>query len=90
MSSPVLVSVVAFLISAMFIVLLGVRDPKRLRNLRNGSSPFSSGARRGLTALSLVPGVALACVGQWWAFLIWLGAVTAAGWITAQTLAIRR
>jgi len=86
----IVASLVTFAISAVILALLGVRDPKRLRNLKNGELPLSSGARRGLAGLVLAPGVVLACLGQWWAFFIWLGATCAAGWVTAQALAIRR
>jgi hypothetical protein len=83
-------SVVTFVISALILALLGLRDPKRLRNLRRGDVPLSSRARHGLLSVVLAPGIVLAFLGQWWAFFIWFGATCAAGWITAQALAIRR
>jgi hypothetical protein len=86
----IIASVVTFAISAVILALLGMRDPKRLRNLKNGAFPLSSGARQGLGWLVLAPGIVLAFLGQWWAFFIWLGATCAAGWATAQVLAIRR
>jgi hypothetical protein len=86
----IITSFVGFAISAVILALLGMRDPKRLRNLRNGEVPLSPRARNGLGWLVLAPGVALAFLGQWWAFFIWLGATCAAGWATAQALAIRR
>ena len=36
-------------------------------------------------AVWLPEGVTLAALGQWWAFLIWLGAVTAIRWAIAIT-----
>jgi hypothetical protein len=85
----IIASVVTFAISAVILALLGVRDPKRLRNLRQGV-PLSRPARQGLGWLVLAPGIVLAFLGQWWAFFIWFGATCAAGWATAQVLAIRR
>lgn len=80
----------AIAISGVLLVLLGARDPKRLRNARHGAqdavaaaSPLPAGVRHAFGWLSLAPGVVLAVLGEWWAFLIWLGAITAIGWTFA-------
>lgn len=74
-------------ISLLPLILIALRDPKRLRSLRDKRAPNSSGTRRALTAVVLLPGLALCVIGQWPAFLIWLGGVTALGWIFALWLA---
>jgi hypothetical protein len=90
----ILTSLVSILASAILLFVLGRHDPKRLRN----HHPFASGdampsmslrLRRLIAWLVPAPGLVLAMLGQWWAFLVWLGAVCALGWITAQLLANR-
>lgn len=77
----------ALLVSLLPLILLALRDPKRLRSLRDRRAPSSQNARRGFTAAVLLPGVALCLIGQWPAFLLWLGGVTAGGWILVMWLA---
>lgn len=82
-------ALLAIAISGVLLILLGARDPKRLRNARHGardaaaSSPLPAAARHACGWLSLAPGVVLAVLGQWWVFFIWLGAITAIGWTIA-------
>jgi hypothetical protein len=88
-----LASVLSIAVSGVLLALLGLRDPKRLRNAGHGSSgshvaaPLAPSLRRAFGWLSLAPGVVLAVLGQWWAFFIWLGVVTALGWAVARGLA---
>jgi hypothetical protein len=83
----------AILFSAALVWVLGQRDPKRLRNITTAaaSNParLSRGLRRLLGWMTLVPGLVLMLLGQWWAFLVWLGALCVLGWITSQRLAAR-
>jgi hypothetical protein len=85
--------VLSVLFSGGLLLLLGARDPKRLRSARHergdtaaGAAPLASGARKLSGWLVLLPGVVLAVMGLWWPFLIWFGATTAIGWAVAQTL----
>ena len=86
-----LAALLAIAISGALLILLGARDPKRLRNARHAaptrdgasSSPLPAAARHACGWLSLAPGVVLGVLGEWWAFLIWLGAITAIGWTIA-------
>jgi hypothetical protein len=84
-------TLLAIVFSAALLILIGVRDPKRLRSARHGArntvaaAPLSAAMRHLFGWLSLAPGVALAAIGQWWGFLIWLGAITAIGWTIAIT-----
>jgi hypothetical protein len=84
-------ALLAIAVSGVLLILLGARDPKRLRNARHATlntataSPLPAALRHACGWLSLAPGVVLAALGQWWAFLIWLGAVTAIGWVIAIT-----
>jgi hypothetical protein len=85
------VTLLAIVFSGVLLILLGARDPKRLRNSRHAvteaaaGSPLPPAARHLWGWLSLAPGVALGIAGEWWAFLIWLGAITAIGWAIAIT-----
>jgi hypothetical protein len=83
-------TLLAIAVSGVLLALLGALDPKRLRNSRHASDdtavttpPLPAAARRACGWLSLAPGVVLAVLGEWWAFLIWLGAITALGWTVA-------
>jgi hypothetical protein len=81
-------TLIAIAFSGALLMLLGARDPKRLRNARHGGgkvvkSPLTPAVRHACGWLSLAPGVALGLLGEWWAFLIWLGAITAIGWTIA-------
>lgn len=86
--------VLAILVSGALLLTLGLRDPKRLRNQHAHSDkparpPMSRSLRRLLGWLSLVPGVVLMVLGEWWAFLVWLGAICVMGWAATHALAIR-
>jgi hypothetical protein len=83
---------VALLISAALVWVLGQRDPKRLRNVASAAAshdPLPRGLRRVLGWMTLAPGLVLMFLGQWWAFLAWLGALCIVGWIASQRLAAR-
>lgn len=77
--------------SALPLLLLARRDPKRLRSVAASALvPHGRRTRQGLAAAALLPGVALMGLGYWPAFLIWLGGLTVAGWALVQLLAARR
>lgn len=82
-------SLLSIVFSGGLLALLGVRDPKRLRNSGHGvrRRALPSHLRRASAWLVLAPGLILAAIGQWWAFFIWFGAITALGWLTATLLA---
>ena len=78
------------LTSAAAILVLALRDPKRLRNVsRSGAlavAPLSRNARRWLSVFSLIPGGVLIALSHWSGFLIWFGAVSALGWGISNAL----
>jgi hypothetical protein len=84
-------TLIAIAFSGALLILLGTRDPKRMRSARHadkvsaGATPLPPAVRHVCGWLSLAPGVALGILGEWWAFLIWLGAITAVGWTIAIT-----
>jgi len=78
---------IALALSAAPLVRLALRDPKRLRSLRIPAARKRPGPRAALAALCLMPGAVLGALGQWPAFLIWLGALAAGGWLLVQALA---
>lgn len=88
--SPTLIwALSAVVVSAALLAPLALRDPKRLRSLRTTRRvAMGSTMRTALGYGSLLPGIATIAAGQWPAFLIWLGAVTAIGWSLAQGFAI--
>ena len=85
----------SILLSGSLLALLAWSDPKRVRTWRRArgnaghTSPLPLRLRRICGGLMLAPGLALAVLGQWWPFLIWLGATCALGWLASQALAIR-
>lgn len=85
-----MLSIIATLVTTSLLILLGWRDPKRLRTLTKESGsrrqPFASNTRRLLTCAALVPGVLLALYGAWQPFLIWLGATCSIAWLAVQVL----
>ncbi len=91
----ILASVLSIVASAVLLVIVGMRDPKRLRSAEHGkhsassTQPLSPAARKTCSWLVLAPGVVLAAMGQWWAFLVWIGSACALGWATAHVLARR-
>ncbi|MEJ1961091.1 MAG: hypothetical protein WDO56_05885 [Gammaproteobacteria bacterium] len=88
-----LASVLSILASGAIVFVLARRDPKRLRSVAH-EADFAIAAPAALTARSrralgwsvTIPGVALAVLGDWWAFLIWFGVTCALGWIAAQAI----
>jgi hypothetical protein len=86
-----LVGVLAVLASSILLMILGASDPKRVRTLRRSKSSgglvLPTRVRRALGWLTLVPGGVLGVIGEWWAFVIWLGIIPAIGWTLAQVLA---
>lgn len=90
-----LLSIPAVIVSATIVLLIAYRDPKRLRAAASGRAArgrkplqaLAPASRRLLAAALLLPGVLLALAGESAAFMIWLGAVTALGWVAAQLLA---
>ncbi|MBO6548388.1 MAG: hypothetical protein JJ964_02055 [Rhizobiales bacterium] len=80
-----MVSLMIYLgISVVCIFVLGLTDPKRLKQRKDASSiaPF----RFVLVLLSLFPGVWLLFNLAGAFFLIWFGIVTMAGWFVALLL----
>jgi hypothetical protein len=86
-----ILGVFAILISATLLAVLARRDPKRLRNIEasDAPTPLRPQVRRLLGWLVPAPGILLMLLGEWWAFLVWLGALCTLGWIASQTWAIR-
>ncbi|SFF38984.1 hypothetical protein SAMN04488120_103146 [Fontimonas thermophila] len=78
---------IALAISGIPLLILALRDPKRLRSLRLRTAPIPTPVRRTLAVACLAPGVALGLLGQWPALLIWLGGLTTSGWLLVQALA---
>jgi hypothetical protein len=65
----------ALSISLLPLIALAARDPKRLRSRRSARRGATAVERRVFAFASLAPGIALAAIGQWPAFLLWLGSV---------------
>lgn len=81
----------ALIASLLPLLLLAQRDPKRLRSITaSGTAPHGKAMRQVLAATVLLPGAVLVGLGYWPSFLIWLGGVTAGGWVLVQVLAARR
>lgn len=81
----------ALMASLLPLVLLARRDPKRLRSsATHAVTPHASRTRQALAAAALLPGAILIGLAYWPAFLIWLGGLTALGWLLVQLLAARR
>lgn len=77
------------LLSAIALLWLARRDPKRLRVLGQRRAAATPMARRLATLVVLTPGGILLFCGQWAELLIWLGAVLALGWLLTQIFAVR-
>ena len=89
MSSTLIWAASAIVVSAVLLTPLALRDPKRLRSLgATKRVAMASTMRTVLGYASLLPGIATIVAGQWPAFLIWLGTVTAIGWSLAQGFAV--
>lgn len=85
--STALAATLSILPSLLLLLWIALRDPKRLRSRRLATVPMTPPRRGALASLLLLPGVALIGLGQWPAFLIWLGAVLTCGWLLVQVLA---
>ena len=84
-----LATLLAIAVSATLLLLIGLRDPKRLRAAgERAAQPHTTKQRRVLATLVLVPGVLLALAAQSAGFIIWLGATVAIGWLLTQLLAV--
>lgn len=90
MSMTLLASSAALLASLAALLPLADRDPKRLRAAGRRRTPLAAGARRALSLVVLLPGLLLISFGLWPAVLIWLAALSVAGWVLALTLASQR
>ena len=89
MSLTALALIPALIASLLPLLLLALRDPKRLRAGAIARSPHTRRTRQALAAAALLPGAALIALGLWPALLIWLGAITVLGWLVVQSLAAR-
>ncbi|CAN5323952.1 hypothetical protein BH11PSE5_BH11PSE5_29180 [soil metagenome] len=76
-------AVIAFALSAAFILAIALGDPKRRRAAQQSGEGHSPAQRRLLTFCVLLPGFICIVRGDPSAFLIWLGGCAVMGWITA-------
>ena len=82
-------ALLSIVFSGALLAMLGVRDPKRLRAshaARRHELVLSAPMRRAAGWLVLAPALVLVALSQWWALLIWFGAICALGWLTANVL----
>lgn len=84
--STALAATLAILPSLPLLLWMALRDPKRLRSRRLATPPMTPRWRGAVVTLLLLPGLGLMGLGQWPAFLIWLGAVLSFGWLLVQIL----
>lgn len=90
MSYTSIAVVVSLVVSLWPLLLLARHDPKRLRTIRhNQLKPHVRRTRQFYSVIVLLPGFVLMARGDWPAFLIWMGALIASGWLLVQTLAIK-
>jgi len=82
-----MLTLAAIAFSTVIIVMLCRGDPKRRRSARLAGDGHATQTRRLLAAAACLPGLACALSGDAAAFLIWLGACAAAGWLTALLFA---
>ena len=91
MSLTLISFLVAILPSLIAFAGLALGDPKRLRVAQRAGARHRPALprwqRQVLALVGLLPGLLLMLRGQWPAFLIWMGAVTAIGWALALWLA---
>ncbi len=80
--SVIATSSIATAVSLVCVVLLAKSDDKRHRRGGRGW-PLSSGVRRCLAGLCLMPGLVLMFTGYATSLLVWLGAITVLGWLAA-------
>lgn len=88
MSDTAIAVLISLIVSLWPLLLLARHDPKRLRTTRNHSlKPHGQRTRRFYAAVVFLPAVVLIARGDWPAFLIWMGALIACGWLLVQILA---
>lgn len=94
MSLTLLGSALALLVSLLALLPLAQGDPKRLRQAGFIASKLRQPLRKRtqtlLRLLVLAPALPLMMLGLWAPLLIWLAALSAAGWSLALLLAPRR
>lgn len=76
----------ALAVSSALILWLSLGDPKRRRAEKLNGPGHGIGKRRLLGIGVLLPGIALAAMGDAAAFLIWLGGCAVVGWGVAMLL----
>lgn len=88
MSDTAIAIVVSLVVSLSPLWWLARHDPKRLRSIRmHQLKPHGRSTRRFYSVIVLLPGIVLIACGDWPAFLIWMGALIASGWLLVQLLA---
>ncbi|MFB0875789.1 MULTISPECIES: hypothetical protein [unclassified Sphingobium] len=83
-----LITLLAILVSAALILLLGLGDPKRRRAARQGQG-HGARLRQLLAVGGFLPGLNFILYGDAAAFLLWLGGTAVAGWVVTLVLASR-
>ncbi len=76
--------IAAIAMSALFIAMLCIGDPKRRRTLRASGSAHRPATRRALAAGVALPGMGFALMGDAAAFLLWIGGAAITGWLLVQ------
>jgi hypothetical protein len=87
----IVATLLSVLVTTALLLILGLHDPKRLRNVRQSGetsnlTPLPTTIRRVLGWLTIAPGVVLTVIGAWWALVVWAGVFGAIGWAIAQLL----
>jgi hypothetical protein len=83
------VDVIGVGLSAFFLVLLCLGDPKRSRTSGRKGGAQGSRTRWLLVSACVSPGLAFALAGEGAAFLIWLGGTAMAGWLVTLLVPTR-
>jgi hypothetical protein len=78
-----LLATIAFLVSAIPIIMLCIGDPKRRRAVGGKGDGMAPGKRRLLAAAACLPGLACALLGDPAALMMWLGGCALLGWALA-------
>jgi hypothetical protein len=73
----------AFIVSGAAMLLLCQQDPKRLRAAGSKAKGMTAARRRALVAVTCLPGLGCAILGNSGAFVIWLGGCALFGWLLA-------
>lgn len=76
--------------SAIFLLLLGISDPKRQRAAGRQGKAHAPAVRPLLVVFAALPGVLYAFTAASAAFLIWLGGCTVIGWLITMLLSTRQ